>query len=40
MDRTLKGIMSNDLLFGGKIVILGGDFRQLLPIYHEVFEVK
>ena len=32
MDRTLKDIMSNDLLFGGKIVILGGDFRQLLPI--------
>ena len=32
MDRTLKDIMSNNLLFGGKIVILGGDFRQLLPI--------
>ena len=32
MDRTLKDIMSNDLLFGGKIVILSGDFRQLLPI--------
>ena len=32
MDRALKDIMSNDLLFGGKIVILGGDFRQLLPI--------
>ena len=32
MDRTLKDIMSNDLLFGGKIVILGGGFRQLLPI--------
>ena len=32
MDRTLKDIMSNDLLFGGTIVILGGDFRQLLPI--------
>ena len=31
MDRTLKDIMSNDLLFGDKIVILGGDFRQLLP---------
>ncbi|XP_071582207.1 uncharacterized protein [Temnothorax nylanderi] len=32
MDRTLRDIMSNDLPFGGKIVILGGDFRQLLPI--------
>ena len=32
MDRTLKHIMSKDLVFGGKIVILGGDFRQLLPI--------
>ena len=32
MDRTLKDIMSNDLLFGGKIVILGGDFRQLLSL--------
>ena len=31
-DKTLKDIMSDDLLFGGKIVILGGDFRQLLPI--------
>ena len=27
MDRTLKDIMSNDILFGGKIVILGRDFR-------------
>ncbi|XP_071582399.1 uncharacterized protein [Temnothorax nylanderi] len=32
MDRTLRDIMNNDVLFGGKIVILGGDFRQLLPI--------
>ena len=32
MYRTLKDIKSNDLLFGGKIVILGGDFRQLLQI--------
>ena len=31
IDRTLKYIMSNDLLFGAKIVILGRDFRQLLP---------
>ncbi|XP_036150735.1 uncharacterized protein LOC118648518, partial [Monomorium pharaonis] len=32
MDRTLRDIMNNDLPFGGKIVILGGDFRQLLSI--------
>ncbi|XP_011870653.1 PREDICTED: ATP-dependent DNA helicase PIF7-like, partial [Vollenhovia emeryi] len=32
MDRTLRDIMNNDLPFGGKIIILGGDFRQLLPI--------
>ena len=25
--------MNSDLLFGGKIVILGGDFRQLLPVF-------
>ncbi|XP_071643019.1 uncharacterized protein [Temnothorax longispinosus] len=31
MDRTLRDIMQNDLYFGGKIVLLGGDFRQLLP---------
>ena len=33
MDRTLKDIMSYDLLFGGKIVFLGGVFRQLLPTF-------
>ena len=32
VDRTLKSIMKNDLPFGGKIMVLGGDFRQLLPI--------
>jgi len=32
MDRTLRDIMNNDLPFGGKIVLLGDDFRQLLPI--------
>jgi len=32
MDRTLRDIMNNDLPFGGKIVMLGGDFRQPLPI--------
>lgn len=32
IDRTLCDIMNNNLPFGGKIIILGGDFRQLLPI--------
>lgn len=32
MDKTLRDVMNNDLLFGGKIVVLGGDFRQLLPV--------
>ncbi|KYM96549.1 ATP-dependent DNA helicase PIF1 [Cyphomyrmex costatus] len=32
VDRTLRDIMNNDLPFGGKFIVLGGDFRQLLPI--------
>lgn len=32
IDRTLYDIMNNDLPYGGKIIVLGGDFRQLLPI--------
>ncbi|XP_074097681.1 uncharacterized protein LOC141526546 [Cotesia typhae] len=32
IDRTLRHIMNVDEPFGGKIMILGGDFRQLLPV--------
>ncbi|GJV76883.1 DNA helicase [Tanacetum coccineum] len=33
LDRTLKDIMdSPERLFGGKTVVLGGDFRQTLPV--------
>ncbi|XP_057734374.1 uncharacterized protein LOC130949751 [Arachis stenosperma] len=38
LDRTLRDIMSSvsvvnkDLPFGGKIIVLGGDFRQVLPV--------
>jgi len=32
IDRLLKDIMGNDVPFGGKIIILGGDFRQVLPV--------
>lgn len=32
LDRTLRDITGVDLPFGGKIIILGGDFRQVLPV--------
>ncbi|XP_043468036.1 ATP-dependent DNA helicase pif1-like [Leptopilina heterotoma] len=32
VDRNLKDIMNSNKPFGGKIMILGGDFRQLLPV--------
>ncbi|KAL5730342.1 DNA helicase [Ranunculus cassubicifolius] len=31
VERTLRDIMDVDAPFGGKVVITGGDFRQLLP---------
>ena len=34
VDRTLRDITKTDAPFGGKIVVLGGDFRQLLPVIH------
>ena len=32
LDHYLNVLMNNDLLFGGKIVIVAGDGRQTLPI--------
>ncbi|KAL5713608.1 DNA helicase [Ranunculus cassubicifolius] len=32
LDQSLRDITGTDALFGGKLVILGGDFRQVLPI--------
>lgn len=38
LDRTLRDILrftnpsSSELPFGGKVVVLGGDFRQILPV--------
>lgn len=32
LDRSLKDITGVDLSFGGKIVILGGFFQQVLPV--------
>lgn len=36
LDRTLRDVMSkfnnSDEVFGGKVVVFGGDFRQILPV--------
>ena len=32
VNRTLQGLMRNNLPFGGKIVVMAGDFRQVLPV--------
>ncbi|XP_043243545.1 uncharacterized protein LOC122392568 [Amphibalanus amphitrite] len=31
-DRTLRDVTGEDEPFGGKVVVLGGDFRQILPV--------
>ncbi|XP_020249696.1 uncharacterized protein LOC109827146 [Asparagus officinalis] len=32
LDRTLRDIMDQDEPFGGKVIVFGGDFRQVLPV--------
>ena len=32
LDRSLRDVMNLDLPFGGKVIVLGGDFRQVLPV--------
>jgi ATP-dependent DNA helicase PIF1 len=32
LDLLLRDIMQCDRPFGGKVVVLGGDFRQVLPV--------
>ena len=32
LDRTLKDIMNSNDAFGGKLLILAGDFRQIIPV--------
>ena len=32
LDRSLQDICSNSAPFGGKLLIMGGDFRQVLPV--------
>ena len=32
LDRTLRDVMATEQPFGGKVMLLGGDFRQILPV--------
>ena len=32
IDRLLRDLMGNDVPFGGKVIVFGGDFRQILPV--------
>ena len=32
LDKYLQALMGNNTYMGGKIVILMGDFRQILPV--------
>uniref|UniRef100_A0A914YXE1 ATP-dependent DNA helicase n=1 Tax=Panagrolaimus superbus TaxID=310955 RepID=A0A914YXE1_9BILA len=32
IDKKLREIMANEIPFGGKVLVLGGDFRQLPPV--------
>ncbi|GBM01797.1 hypothetical protein AVEN_205462-1 [Araneus ventricosus] len=32
IDSLLRDLMNNDKPFGGKIIIIGGDIRQTLPV--------
>lgn len=32
LDRTLQSLLNTNVPFGGKVVVLGGDFRQILPV--------
>lgn len=32
VDRTLQDIMGDERPFGGKVILFGGDFRQILPV--------
>jgi hypothetical protein len=40
IDHLLKNVMGNDRLFGGKLILVGGDYQQLLPVVNNVTGVE
>ena len=39
-DYLLKDIMQNNLLFGGKTFVMGGDFKQTPTVVHKGSKIK
>ena len=35
-NNSLQNICSNKIPFSGKLIILGGDFRQILPVVKNI----
>ncbi|GBL99525.1 hypothetical protein AVEN_68801-1 [Araneus ventricosus] len=33
IDSLLRDLMNNDKPFGGKVIIIGGEFRQILSVF-------
>ena len=40
IEVSLRQLMGNDIPFGGKIIVLGGDFRQIPPVIPHGSEAK
>jgi ATP-dependent DNA helicase PIF1 len=40
VDNLLKDLMANEKPFGGKVMLLGGDFIQCLPVVKHANRVK
>jgi ATP-dependent DNA helicase PIF1 len=40
IDRLLRKLMNNDFPFGGKTIVLGGDFRQVTPVVTHANKTK
>lgn len=40
IDKLLKKVTKKSVAFGGKVLLLGGDFRQCLPVIKHGNRVK
>ncbi|XP_059636141.1 uncharacterized protein LOC132278363 [Cornus florida] len=40
VDRTLQDLLGNNLSFGGKVMVFGGDFKQVLPVLPQATRVE